>query len=107
MERRYKGVNREALLQLTKEELIDLLIRADEYAYDYEGFRPLEDILEDTPEEKYLLYEEVEEEQRGTGSGGIRMETFQEALKEVYEQVIRDTYGKDSITYQQLYGQKK
>lgn len=104
MYKEYRGISKDLLLELTKEELIDLLARVDEYTYGYEGFHPLENMLEGTPEEKYLFYEEVEVTE--IHGGGVTMGMFDVALKEAYGQAMADELKNNSGLYRKLFNKK-
>jgi hypothetical protein len=76
----FKGINRDALSQLSKEQLLDLLVKSDEYAYAEDGFHVLD--------EKYLIYEEKEVE---TGRP-ITREEFEEAIAKTWTETFKNAF---------------
>jgi hypothetical protein len=77
----YMGVNRQVLEKLSREELVELIARADDYTMSYEGFHCLD--------KKYLMYKKRRVKIRDFHP--ITMAEFGAALREAYMPTIMNS----------------
>jgi hypothetical protein len=86
-ERVFKRVNREKLLTLSTEKLVDMLVDADNYTNDHEGFHVLID--------KYLVYKTV---RRKVGNGKpITREDFEKSFAVIHNEVFKNAFDTSGV----------
>lgn len=78
----YQGLDKEALEKLSKEKLVELMVEADEYSYNHEGFHVFEDVLP----KKYLRYM-TKRTKKTPGKYGITMEQFDKAFRDAFKDI--------------------